>query len=308
MFKVNSKDTKTTSKCLYCYFWTYFLLFFVSLLLPLNMFKCFLGSCGLQNATLSEINPGTDVFQLTRAFFKKHPGTAASEFQSCCSIMEHDKKLNKLKKDFIQSLKAEAYNECVDLRLKAASCWKAAWFSPCFSEFKAFYDCYSKRFDELKEENKELLEFKIKWKRSIYSFEGMSFTVRISFDLSVLYLLSLVFSFTGSFGKLDYFIAVAYELKNLLNIGSWRVVHIRQKQVQGYYKNVEASKIKNKMTFAIILCSAVFMETVCIQRPSQHSLIQSQQWKQKNNKRSLFRVYNKDTRVTLLTSFKCLHS
>lgn len=126
------------------------------------MFKCFLGSCGLQNATLSEINPGTDVFQLTRAFFKKHPGTAASEFQSCCSIMEHDKKLNKLKKDFIQSLKAEAYNECVDLRLKAASCWKAAWFSPCFSEFKAFYDCYSKRFDELKEENKELLEFKIK--------------------------------------------------------------------------------------------------------------------------------------------------
>ena len=48
----------------------------------------------------------------------------------------------------------------------------------------------------------------------------MSFTVRISFDLSVLYLSSLVFSFTGSFGKLDYFIAVAYELKNLLNIGS----------------------------------------------------------------------------------------
>ena len=116
----------------------------------------------MQNATLLEKNSSINYFQLTGAFFNKHPGMAASEFQSCCSIMEHDKKLNKLKKEFIQSLKAEAYNECVDLRLKAASCLKAAWFSPCFKEFKAFYDCYSKRLDELKEENKELLEFRIK--------------------------------------------------------------------------------------------------------------------------------------------------
>lgn len=101
----------------------------------------------------------------------------------------------------------------------------------------------------------------------------------------------------------DDFITVPSELENLLNIGSWGVGHVRQKQVQGYYKIVRESKIKNKMIFAIISCSAAFMETVCFQRLSQHSRIQSQQWKQKNNKWNLFRIYNKDTRVTLLTSF-----
>ena len=37
--------------------------------------------------------------------------------------------------------------------------------------------------------------------------------------------------------------------------------------------------------------------------PSQHLLVQSQQWKHQKNVRNLFKVDNKDTRTTSMTSF-----
>ena len=80
--------------------------------------------------------------------------------------MGDEKKLSKLKNEFVHSIKKQSHNDCLDLHLKSLKCLKDTWFGvSCLEEQQAFYDCYKKRLNELHEENKEILEFQINSKK-----------------------------------------------------------------------------------------------------------------------------------------------
>ena len=55
------------------------------------------------------------------------------------------------------------------------------------------------------------------------------------------------------------------------------------------------------------LFSNIYQVFYILPMPSWHLLVQSQQWKHQNNVWNMFKVNNKDTKTTSLTSFWCLY-
>ena len=78
-----------------------------------------------------------------------------------CLDMEDEKHLLRLKQNFIDSLKVDAKRDCEEDLRRWLRCTKTSFMSLCINEKQKFNACWNKRLEELKEENKELLEFKI---------------------------------------------------------------------------------------------------------------------------------------------------
>ena len=74
---------------------------------------------------------------------------------------KHEVKLNKLKNEYLRELRSEAVYHCLNHRLEYSKCIKESFFNRCNKYLKAFQVCADSRYTELKEENKEILEFKI---------------------------------------------------------------------------------------------------------------------------------------------------
>lgn len=74
---------------------------------------------------------------------------------------KHEKKLKKLKTDFLKELKSEAVLSCAHYRIQYSKCCGESLFNRCNKYMKSFVECAENRYKELLEENKEILEFKI---------------------------------------------------------------------------------------------------------------------------------------------------
>ena len=53
--------------------------------------------------------------------------------------------------------------------------------------------------------------------------------------------------------------------------------------------------------------SKLLLKTLQRSQPSRYLFVQSQQYKNQNNERNLFKVNSRDTKTTSLTSFWCLY-
>jgi len=75
--------------------------------------------------------------------------------------MGDETKLEQLKSKFLEDLEKEALGSCSELQLQFIKCLNESIFNQCWHLQVKFQDCAKKRLEELKAENKEILEFKI---------------------------------------------------------------------------------------------------------------------------------------------------
>ena len=75
--------------------------------------------------------------------------------------MGDEAKLKKLKQAYLDDLHLHAGKLCLSHKKKFAKCMSESVFNYCGVHLREFTACAKKTFEELKEENKEILEFKI---------------------------------------------------------------------------------------------------------------------------------------------------
>ena len=75
--------------------------------------------------------------------------------------MGDEAKLKQLKNRFLQDLEKEAASSCVDLQVQFMKCINESMFNRCWNLKVKFQDCAKERFEQLKTENKDILEFQI---------------------------------------------------------------------------------------------------------------------------------------------------
>ena len=71
------------------------------------------------------------------------------------------RKIHSLKRDLLEHLKREANSECSELHLNYIKCLRKLDLFLCSKQGKLFFSCWTKRFEELKAENKDVLDFEI---------------------------------------------------------------------------------------------------------------------------------------------------
>ena len=75
--------------------------------------------------------------------------------------MDDEAKLKQLNKNFLTDLKTHSIELCLSHKRDFIKCMSESMFNHCGKYMDQFRSCADKAFEELKEENKEILEFKI---------------------------------------------------------------------------------------------------------------------------------------------------
>lgn len=75
--------------------------------------------------------------------------------------MGDEKKLEKLKRDFLIDLKIQSKKLCLSHKNNYRKCMSESMFNHCGKFLEDFDECAKRMFEELKEENKGILKFKI---------------------------------------------------------------------------------------------------------------------------------------------------
>lgn len=75
--------------------------------------------------------------------------------------MGDERKLEKLKRDFLGDLKVHSFKLCLSHKSNYMKCKSESMLNHCGKFLEDFDECAKRMYEELKEENKEILEFKI---------------------------------------------------------------------------------------------------------------------------------------------------